>query len=75
MSDKTPVITQFSYCDSGNAADILDGTLFVTRFLREVSPAFTDANGNAGLSDDGSTGLHMILCGIENSISLAIERL
>ena len=75
MSDTTPVITRFSYCDSGHAADILQGAAYVTTFLREVCPAFTDANGNAGLSEDGSTGLHMVLCGIESSINLAIERL
>ena len=75
MSTNPPAKAIFSYCESGNAVDILNGVAFVTCFLREVAPAFTDANGAPGLSDDGSTGLHLILCGIEDSINLAIERL
>ncbi len=73
MSEHLPTKTIFSYCDSDNSVDILNGAAYVTTFLRETVPSF--AEGGQGLSDDGSTGLHMILCGIENSINLAIERL
>ena len=65
--------TIFSYCDSNTPADILTGAAYVTSFLRETVPAYIDCG--QGLSDDSSTGLLLILCGIENSINLAIERL
>ena len=75
MDSNPPVKTIFSYCESGNAADILSGVAYVTCFLREVATAYSDESGAPGLSNEGATGLHLLLCGIEDSVKLAIERL
>ncbi len=69
----TQLTTVFSYCDSEKTADILSGAAFVTCFLRETVEAYSECG--QGLSEDGATGLHLILCGVENSINLAIDKL
>lgn len=60
---------------SDSPADLLVNAASVTRFLADVSPAFTDQGGNIGLGDQSANGLCLILLAVESTINEALTRL
>jgi hypothetical protein len=65
----------FSFADSDNPADMLQGAAYVTSFVKELSAHFIESDTASGLSAAGINGLFLILQGIEDTIRTAAEKL
>lgn len=58
-----------------SAEDLLNNAAAVTRFLADVSSAFSNDGMAPGLGDEAAMGLSMILSTLEGTINEAIARL
>jgi hypothetical protein len=56
-------------------ADLLVNAASVTRFLADVSGAFTSDKGEIGLGDQSANGLCLILLAVESTINEALTRI
>jgi len=70
--EKQPGIV-FAY-GSDAVTDLLVNAVCVTRFLKDVSQCFGSNRGELPMSDDGAHGLFLVLCGIEDTIDMAIAK-
>lgn len=60
---------------SESPVDLLNNAASVCRFLADVSPAFTSAEGNPGLDVNSASGLSLILMVVESTIEAATAKL
>lgn len=76
MQPATITLAPFALSDTGHPADILEGARGVTRFLAEVAPYLTDAQGQyLGLSEQGAFGLQLILEALDKTLEAAASGL
>lgn len=60
---------------SDHPVDLLNNAASVTRFLADVSPAFSSDGAMGGLSSEAANGLCLILLAVETAITEAVSRL